>query len=351
MQADNNTLRSTPSSSNACATRWPLFLVHGVAVRRAEKVRYWGRIPDLLRAYGASVHISNQDAWGSFESNAKQLQAELAQVLHTTQADKVNVIAHSKGGVDTRVLATYPEMHERIASITTISSPHKGLKSLNWLTATPELLKRSLTTVIDILLILTGETNPSFAQVSESLSERGMLQFAERYAMPEGIVVQSFSAIRNDHLNDPLFILTGLLLQAIDADNDGVVPVESSNFGEYLGLINSEGPSLSHRQVTDTSFLDILPEKLTRALGREPEVGLLAKQLAERLALQRTAGQRAAGQRAAGREAADKQTAVEQEAAGTSSSTDTALPTKSRKSFDTLGWWVQMVADLKERGL
>ncbi|MCL2150754.1 MAG: triacylglycerol lipase, partial [Coriobacteriia bacterium] len=137
MPAEPNTTDRQPKDSR-CATRWPILLVHGVAFKHAERTRYWGRLPALLRQHGARVYISEQDAWGSIESNARQLQAKLEEVLAAEQTEKVNIIAHSKGGLDSRRLAAFPGIGERIASLTTISSPHHGIKALNWVNRLPE---------------------------------------------------------------------------------------------------------------------------------------------------------------------------------------------------------------------
>lgn len=46
---------------------------------------------------------------------------------------KVNIIGHSKGGLDTReMLYLYPTMKDKIASITTMATPHRGTALADW---------------------------------------------------------------------------------------------------------------------------------------------------------------------------------------------------------------------------
>ncbi|MCL2136985.1 MAG: hypothetical protein FWH40_05640 [Coriobacteriia bacterium] len=288
--------RTDPGSpSYQCATRWPILLVHGVASRRAERFAYWGRIPETLEQYGARVYVSTQDAWGRYESNAKQLRAEILQILKTEHVEKVNLIAHSKGGLDSRVLATLPDMHNRIASISTLSSPHLGIKSLNWIALTPELVKRVMTTPLDVFFILSGDSNPAFLYVLDDLSERTMQEFNEHYPLPDDVYFQSFSAIKRKISDSGAFALSSSILQVVEGDNDGVVPAWSSDFGNYQGVLNAEGEmGLSHIEITNRSFIVFLALLFGIPYDRQDSI--------------------------------------------------------SRDGFDVLAWWVEMVAELKQMG-
>jgi len=237
---------------DSCATRWPILLVHGVGFKQAEKLRLWGRIPETLKAHGARVFISNQDAWGSFESNARQLKAAVNRILEDQQAEKINIIAHSKGGIDARVLASMPDMRDHIASITTISSPHHGSKSLNWIPLAPDLLKRLVSTVADTFLILTGDDNPSFAFVCQNLSASSMLEFNGLFPIPDTIFVQSYSIVQKKLRTDLFFAPTLLVIRLVEGENDGLVAKNSAVFGNYQGEINESGSwGFSHVHIVD----------------------------------------------------------------------------------------------------
>src|SRR5206468_12628217 len=53
---------------------------------------------------------------------AKQIDDTLA----ATGADKVNIIAHAMGGLDARYVITTLGYGDRVASLTTMSTPHRG---------------------------------------------------------------------------------------------------------------------------------------------------------------------------------------------------------------------------------
>ena len=84
--------------SDRCATRYPVVLIHGAGFRDLRWPVYWGRIPAALQAEGAQLYYGLQDCWGSIETNAGQIARRIDEILAETGAQKVNVIAHSKGG-------------------------------------------------------------------------------------------------------------------------------------------------------------------------------------------------------------------------------------------------------------
>ena len=248
-----------------CATRWPILLVHGVGFKQAEKHRFWGRIPERLRAHGARVFISNQDGWGSFESNALQLKDIMLRIIDEQQVDKLNILAHSKGGIDVRLLATFPELKDRIASITTISTPHHGAKILDWVPRTPDLLKRIASTVIDALLILIGDDNPSFVYVCQALSASSMQEFNSLYPKPDTIFLQSYSVVQRRIRTDLVFSPTMLLIRMVEGENDGLVTRDSAAFGDYRGEVNENGSwGLSHTDIIDRKLLPIPHSQINR---------------------------------------------------------------------------------------
>jgi triacylglycerol lipase len=274
-----------------------VLLVHGIDYRDGEQRQAWGRIPNVLRSHGASVYISRQDAWGRAQSNALQLADEIRRVLKASGTTRVNIIAHSKGGVDSRILATLPEMAGKVASITTIASPNRGISALNWVSGVSDLPKRAISTVFDIARILSGDTNPAFFWALEDISADSMRNFDAHYPLPDDVFLQSFSTIRHHFRTDLLFALPWLIVLFTDGPNDGLVPVGSTAIGRYGGVINEHGRwGLSHIDVLDRSFFGWLRNSAQSFMGR-------------------------------------KQTA------------------RNRDGFDILDWWVDMVANLKDQGL
>ena len=116
-----------------CSTKYPLLLVHGVFFRDFEHLNYWGRIPEELEENGASVYYGNHNSASPVAESAEQLKKRLFEIVGETGCGKVNIIAHSKGGLDARYLLSDPEAARHVASLTTINTPHRGCRFADYL--------------------------------------------------------------------------------------------------------------------------------------------------------------------------------------------------------------------------
>ena len=61
------------------------------------------------------------------------LKEQILQILEAEQCEKVNIIGHSKGGLDARYAISCLEMEGKVASLTTIGTPHGGCKMVDHL--------------------------------------------------------------------------------------------------------------------------------------------------------------------------------------------------------------------------
>ena len=94
--------------------KYPIILVHGIGAK--DSGLFWGRIPKKLENLGLKVFLGDTDSWGSIENNANFLKSTVDRVLVECKCDKVNIIAHSKGGIDSRYLISSLNYGERVAS-------------------------------------------------------------------------------------------------------------------------------------------------------------------------------------------------------------------------------------------
>ena len=138
-------------------TRYPLLLVHGFAMKDTFFMRSFGRIDRLLRIQGYQVYSSNIDAVGSVEGNAAQLKAEIERICAETGAEKVNIIAHSKGGLDAKHMIRQLDMAGRVASLTTLCTPFRGSPIASFILRFPEFAVRYARDYTKFFLINLGE--------------------------------------------------------------------------------------------------------------------------------------------------------------------------------------------------
>ena len=109
-----------------CKTKYPMLFVHGVFFRDFRYLNYWGRISEELQKNGAIIFYGNQQSAATVEECGKELDARIRQICRDHGVDKVNIVAHSKGGLDSRYAISMLGTHEYVASLTTINTPHRG---------------------------------------------------------------------------------------------------------------------------------------------------------------------------------------------------------------------------------
>jgi len=115
----------------------PVLLLHGYL----EDVTIWRTWENLLTEDGIpfyTVTFTNDDECGSAAAHAIELQRIIQKFLNSTDYTKVNIAAHSKGGLDARAyLATGTD---DVASLIMIGTPNAGSPStlLNSVSGIPE---------------------------------------------------------------------------------------------------------------------------------------------------------------------------------------------------------------------
>ena len=79
-------------------------MVHGVFFRDFEHLNYWGRIPEELKRNGATIYYGNHNSASAVRDSARELAVRVHQIIKETGCEKLNIIAHSKGGLDSRAM-------------------------------------------------------------------------------------------------------------------------------------------------------------------------------------------------------------------------------------------------------
>lgn len=124
-ELEKEELNAVRKESECCHTKYPLLMVHGVFFRDFRFLNYWGRIPKELMRNGAVVYYGNQQSAASVASCGQELTERIRQLVEATGCGKVNIIAHSKGGLDARYAVAKCGAAEYTASLTTINTPDR----------------------------------------------------------------------------------------------------------------------------------------------------------------------------------------------------------------------------------
>lgn len=246
-------LNKQRKAEQICAVKYPILFVHGVFFRDFKHLNYWGRIPADLEENGARIFYGEQNSASSVMESGRELCERIKTIVEQTGCEKVNIIAHSKGGLDSRAaiaLGAAPY----VASLTTINTPHRGCLFADYLLSkAPAALKSKVAKGYNIAASGLGDKDPDFlAAVSDLTAERckeldGVLD------VPEGIYTRSVAS-KMDKPTGGKFPLnfTYLLANHFDGDCDGLVAVENARFGEDFTLLTPKhGRGISHGDMID----------------------------------------------------------------------------------------------------
>ncbi|MCL2184703.1 MAG: alpha/beta hydrolase [Treponema sp.] len=233
---------------NESILKYPVILVHGIAVHdRKSIIDFWGRIPETLSNHGIKVYFGNTDAWGTFESNAEILKTTIDNVLSETMSEKVNLIAHSKGGLDSRFFIWKYDYGDKVASLTTISTPHHGAEIADLIFQQKIIHTKSVRNILKIYGDLYGDINPDLYNVNYQLTTFKMREFNENVIMDERVYYQSVYSIMKNEFDDLIFFNSYLYIKRIRGANDGVVSEASATWSNN----NLKLENISHTEIVD----------------------------------------------------------------------------------------------------
>ena len=162
-----------PALSEICKTKYPIILIHGVFFRDSKLLNYWGRIPRTLELHGATVYYGDHQSALTVKESARELAARIKLIVERSGCEKVNLIAHSKGGLDCRYAISEFEIAPYVASLTTVSTPHRGcLFAEQLLNAIPKNMQDKVAAAYNVTLTALGDETPDFlAAVSDLTAE------------------------------------------------------------------------------------------------------------------------------------------------------------------------------------
>lgn len=235
-----------------CSTRYPILLVHGTGFRDWKRLGYWGRIPEVLRRRGASVYFGQQDGWATVEENAHHLARRVDEILAETGSRKLHLIAHSKGGLDARHLISSLKYGDRVASLTTVSTPHHGSKTMDALDRLPRWVFRLMGFFVNGWYRLIGDASPDFCGVCRQFTTAWAAEFNRRNPDVPGVLYQSCAGAMAGARSDVFMWWCNLIISRVEGENDGLVTVESARWANFTGVWRGSGHrGLSHMDEVD----------------------------------------------------------------------------------------------------
>lgn len=238
-----------------CKTKYPILLVHGVFFRDSKLLNYWGRVPAELEKNGAVLYYGEQQSAASVENSAVELAEKIEEIVTKTGCEKLNIIAHSKGGLDSRYAISKLGSDKYVASLTTINTPHKGCIFAEYLlNKAPEKLAKTVSATYNNTFKKLGDKNPDFMAAVRNLTNSYCQQFNNEVPNAEGVMYQSFGskAARAKSGRFPLNV-SYPIVKKFDGDNDGLVALTAAEWGERFTPIYPQGK----RGITHADMIDL----------------------------------------------------------------------------------------------
>ena len=258
---DQYQLNEDRKQEEICKTKYPILMVHGVFFRDWENFNYWGRIPKVLSDNGATIHYGNHQSSASVENSAEELKQCILDIVRENGCEKVNIIAHSKGGLDSRFAISCLGAGEHVASLTTINTPHLGCNYVRkLLQIIPYKLVESIGKKYKSIYTKLGDENPDFFSGLKDLTDKECTRLNGIMKDNPNVCYQSVGSRMRSPSGAMFPMNVGYCLIKLlgGGDNDGLTSTKSMVWGNFLGTLHPQGrQGISHGDMIDLTRKNI----------------------------------------------------------------------------------------------
>ncbi|MBP5519293.1 MAG: hypothetical protein J6X84_01760 [Treponema sp.] len=274
-ETEKEELNEKRKSLAICKTKYPIIMIHGVFFRDFKHFNYWGRIPQELETNGAKIFYGNHESATPIDKAGEELAARIKMILKETGAEKVNIIAHSKGGLDCRYMISKCNMENYVASLTTINTPHRGCIFPEYLMdkKIPENTQKVIAKTYNKILRKMGDKKPDFMSSVKDLTQSACLRFNQEIKDSPLVYYQSVGSIMKSKKSAPFPLNFSYdLVYKFDGRNDGLVGEKSFEWGSNFTFLESKGK----RGISHGDMIDLNRENIRGFDVREFYVNLVA---------------------------------------------------------------------------
>jgi triacylglycerol lipase len=244
--------------------RSPIILVHGllgfdqISVAGQTLATYFRGVAPALQEAGNRVYTACLSPTAGTEKRAAELKQFIDRV---SPLEPVHVIAHSLGGLDARYMISRLGMANRVLSLTTLGTPHRGSSFADWGIRVMEWIVRPTLELLQL-------PYQAFYDLTRDRCERFNADVVD---MPE---VRYFS-VAGEHdgsILSPEWLLPFRVVHFAEGPNDGVVSVASARYGEACEIWPGDHLSMVNWISCRSQNGDTLP-RWEKLVGRLHDVG------------------------------------------------------------------------------
>lgn len=198
-----------------------------------------------LRSHGVLAYAPNVSAYNTVAVRSEMWKGRLHQILEESGAERLNLIAQSMGGLDARYLISRLGMHDAVASLVTVSTPHRGTGIADIVLERPEWMRRWTAGVLNWMgqTALEDASADFLRSVAELTPDFVTVAFNTRAPDHPGVRYYSFAGRAGRGTNVPINPWLRILNRQLyprEGINDGFVAVDSARWGEYLGTVDAD---------------------------------------------------------------------------------------------------------------
>jgi len=193
-----------------------VILLHGLfGFRRFLWFDYFRGVKPLLESLGCRVIVTGVSWSGPIEMRAEQLARQLA-----TEPGPLHLIAHSMGGLDARRFITHLGGAGKVASLTTLATPHHGSPAADD--------------------VCHGFSLFRLSKGVHDLTTESMHAFNASTPDHPDVIYRSYSASRP--LNELPWLTRhyARAIMAAEGENDSQVSVRSARWGEHIETLPAD---------------------------------------------------------------------------------------------------------------
>ena len=241
-----------PAVVNTKVTQFPLVLHHGLFASKSSN--NFKDVKVNLEKNGFKVFETEVAMASGVELRAKQLGQQIDQILDSTGAEKVNLIAHSMGGLDARYVISSLGYENKVASLTTLATPHQGTVVADEASDGKGFdAKVNLDTIIGIFAAIKTKSVSAFSEVDVHTAVKNLsTEYVRNVFNPQnpdkpevfyqswGAHTQLLAKSLNEDTVNPTLLYSFKIETAREGDNDGLVATTSARWGEFKGILAAD---------------------------------------------------------------------------------------------------------------
>jgi triacylglycerol lipase len=218
----------------------PILLCHGYgAIASLVKPSPLYDVALLLRSHNVLTFAPNIVPYAKIETRAQSWVKLIEEITTDLPGGKVNVVAHSMGGLDMRYALSELEVASHVASFTTVSTPHRGTSLAELTLRTPGAIRDKLADFLDWMgdRIYPHTKSDSVGSAAQLTRQYVTEVFNPQISDVSDIPYYSYTSAVGKGTEAPIRVIARYQNNHIfdhEGPNDGMVSVESARWGEHI---------------------------------------------------------------------------------------------------------------------